>query len=276
MCIRLHAPFIAYFTFAERRKAEGDLLPFDPSAVYVHPLSRVKMIIHANKRYGTTAGISSARTSSVGAEVVPDSQEEENYSESDDGDDDDEYDEILPLRRSGRSTTKVKQVLPFSPKRTTTRRILIIDSDNEPTESDDESEFGRPTRRSNRSRKGVKVNLDIETSEGETSDDYDSLKHSKPKGKKLIRPKATRPAYGHFRDVVDLNYDYSDDESTSIREHRDICEKCHRGPAHKLIEALAKKSKNKGKKKRQTSDDEFEEFEGEEERLTALGGWIRW
>jgi hypothetical protein len=247
------------------------------------------MIINISKRYGATASVSSARSrSSVDLEVIPDSQEEDEPQDDDDDskddDDDDEYDETDMLavpRRSGRSI-KSKQVLPFSPKKTRSRRILVIDSDQEHSDSDG-SEV-RPIRRSTRSKKGVKVKLDAETysddqeSEGETSD-YDSRKLSKPKSrgpKKSVRPKAARPAYGHFRVVADLDYDYSGDESMPIGEHRDICEKCHRGPAHKLIEALMKKSKGKGKKRRKSPEDEFEESGDEEERLAALGGWVRW
>ena len=244
------------------------------------------MTLNISKRYGATASVSSARSrSSVDVEVVSDSQEEDDDDSADDDDDNDrEYDETDMLaapRRSERS--KSKHVLPFSPKKTRSRRILIIDSDQEHSDIDDSDR--RPIRRSTRSKKGVKVNLDAETysddqeSEGETSDDYDSRKLSRlqsKKRKKAVRPKAARPTYGHFRNVADLDYDYSDDENMPIGEHRDICEKCHRGPAHNLIEALAKKSKGKGKKKRKTPDDEFEDSNDEEERFTALGGWVRW
>jgi chromodomain-helicase-DNA-binding protein 4 len=246
------------------------------------------MFLNISKRYGATVSVSSARSaSSVDLEVVPDSQEEDELQQEEDSseDDDDEYDEtdlLAAPQRSGRSTTKSKQALPFSPKKTRSRRILIIDSDQEHTYNEG-SEVRRPARRSTRSRKGVKVHLDAETysddleSEGEISDDSGKLSKSKGKKlKKVVRPKAARPAYGYFRAVADLDYDYSDDESMPIGEHRDICEKCHQGPAHKLLEAVTKKSKGKGKKKRQTPDDEFEESDDEEERLTALGGWVRW
>jgi chromodomain-helicase-DNA-binding protein 4 len=248
------------------------------------------MIINISKRYGTTVSVSSARSaSSVDPEAVPDPQEEdepqEGHNGSDDDDDDgyDETDMLAAPRRSGRTTDKAKG-LPFSPKKTRSRRILVIDSDQEHTDNDG-SETHRPTRRSTRSRKGVKVNLDAEMysdnleSEGETSDDYGSRTLSKRKGKdpkKIVHPKAARPAYGHFRVVADLDLDYSDDDSMPIGEHRDICEKCHQGPAHKLLEAQMKRSKGKGKKKRKTPDDDFEETDDEEKRLTALGGWVRW
>ena len=260
--------------------------PFDPSARYIHPLSRVGTIINISKRNGIAVGISSARDTSSFDEVVPDSQDEGDFKDNESGsedNDDDEYDEsdmLAAPRRSGRST-KSKQVLPFSPKKTRSRRIPVIDSDHEYDVDSDQPEVGRPTRRSTRAKKGVKVNLDAETylddleSEGETSDDYASRELSKRrKPKKVVRPKAARPAYGHFRAVTDL--DYSDDESMPIGEHRAICEKCHQGPAHKLIEALWKKAKSKGKKKTKTSENEFEESENEEERFTALGGWVRW
>lgn len=287
---RSRSPLTAYLNLEERKKDEGTLQPFDPSASYVHPLSRITMIINFSKRYGTSVSVSSARSVSS-VEVVPDSQEEDESQDSDsvdseDDDNDDAYDETDMLaapRRSGRST-KYNQVLPFSPKKTRSRRILIIDSDQQHTDSDS-SEVRRPSRPTTRSKRAVKVNLDAKTysddleSEAETSDDYDSRQLSKPKGKKpkkVVRPKAARPAYGHFRSIADLDYDYSDDESMPIGEHRDICEKCHTGPAHKLIEALKKKSKRSKKKKRKTSDAELEESDDENERLTALGGWVRW
>jgi chromodomain-helicase-DNA-binding protein 4 len=238
------------------------------------------MVINFSKRYGTTVRVSSARTtSSVDTEVVTNSQEEdEGVSDSQD-DEDDEVNMFAAPRSRRKSTAKAKQVLPFSPKRTRSRRIPVIDSDPEPSDID-EAET-RPIRRSTRSKKGVKVNLDAEShsddleSEGKTSDSYGSRKAKSKKPKKAVRPKAARPAYGHFRSVADLNNDFSDDESLTIREHRDICEKCHRAPGHKLIEALKKKSKVNGKKKRKTSDDEFEVHD-DDQSFTALGGWVRW
>jgi hypothetical protein len=66
-----------------------------------------------------------------------------------------------------------------------------------------------------------------------------------------------------------------DQGSSPLREHRNICEKCHRGPAHELLEAVMRKPKGRRKKKKM-SDDEFDESEDEQQRLTALGGWVRW
>ena len=54
-----------------------------------------------------------------------------------------------------------------------------------------------------------------------------------------------------------------------LRAHRDICEKCHREPAHVLLKKLGKR---KGRKKKQTDD----LSEDEEDMYNALGGWVRW
>lgn len=211
----------------------------------------------------------------------------ENSADDESDSSDGEYDEAgasIPLRRNMRSTAKPETNLPFSPKKTRTRRVFVIDSDQE-LPSNEELVEHLPTRRSTRTRKGVKVNLDTdaylnscsESSDG-GSDEFET--HPRAKGakklKKAVRNKASRPAYGHFRVVADLDYDsHSDEETAPLREHRNICEKCHRGPAHKLIQALLKKPKSKGKR-RKTTEDEFEESGDEEEKLAALGGWVRW
>jgi hypothetical protein len=132
----------------------------------------------------------------------------------------------------------------------------------------------------------VKVNLDAEISSdddsafsSEESYYYESGGRSKPRTKKIkkaARPQASRPAYGRFRAIEELDCNASDEDDTYIRKHRDICEKCHRDPAHKLIEALKKSSKVKGRTRKRTPSDEFEESGHEEETFIALGGWVRW
>ncbi|RDB29203.1 Chromatin remodeling factor mit1 [Hypsizygus marmoreus] len=272
----------------KRKEVAGELEPFDPSAHYIHPHSRVKTTINIRKGGVTTVRMRSARSikSTPELEVVPDSQDEEmedidDEDESNDEEDDEDYDEDDISQPPRRSTRPSKQPLPFSPKKTRSRRVFVIDESDQEDE-DSESVNRLPTRRSTRTRKGVKANLDLETynddfePSGEDSDEYGS-RSTRSKGRKLkkkaVRGKASRPAYGHFRAVAELDYDLdSDDEDASLRKHRDICEKCHQGPAHKLIQAYLKKGK--GKKRRKTSDDEFEESD-EEERLGALGGWVR-
>ncbi|KAI6047780.1 P-loop containing nucleoside triphosphate hydrolase protein [Pisolithus marmoratus] len=108
--------------------------------------------------------------------------------------------------------------------------------------SDSEDELGGygemiPTRRSTRARKAARSNLD------------DDLK-----GDVQV---SSHPAYGHFRDVNDLDFDPYDDEATaSLRAHRRICEKCHRGPAHEL---LRRGRKPKRGRRRRGSDADLEE-----------------
>jgi chromodomain-helicase-DNA-binding protein 4 len=245
------------------------------------------MTLSIKKRRATLSISSSRSIKSSGTEVVPDSQEEDgvdspNQENGDSSDDeDDEDDARVAKRRSGRSLTNQKKELPFSPKKTRSRRVYVIESDDDL--GGDDTIHTQPTRRSTRSKKGVKVNLDAETyldgtdSSEEDSDDYESRNRKKTKegGEKIIRAKVPRPAYGRFRAVADLDYD-SDEETAALREHRGICEKCHRGPAHQLINAFLKKPKNKGKRRKKTSEDEFDEPVDEEEKFNALGGWVRW
>ena len=89
---------------------------------------------------------------------------------------------------------------------------------------------------------------------------------------KVKRGQAARPAYGNVRVVDDLAGDaLSDEETASLRAHRDICEKCHRGPADQLIKA---EGKRKARKKRGAESDEDEG--SVLDQLESLGGWVRW
>jgi chromodomain-helicase-DNA-binding protein 4 len=217
------------------------------------------------------------------SEEVPDSEEQTE-------DDDDDYEDANTheLRRSSRTATtgsrkKTIKNLPFSPKKTRSRKV-DGDSDDELAGFDQEqsSEVVEiPTRRSTRARKSAKANLADEEyeDEGDEEDDDSSTRrrhkrNREVKKRKPPRAKASRPAYGTIRDVADLDYDpYSDDETLPLRAHRDECEKCRKQPVHKLL--LAVKTKPKGRRRKKTSDDEDDEG-NEEERLTALGGWVRW
>jgi len=142
--------------------------------------------------------------------------------------------EWVATRRSTRirTSTKVKKIFDDS--------YSLEDGDNKDSENDED----RGTNRVGPSRKA-----------------------SKRRSRKLIR----RAAYGRIRATADLGYDsQSDEETVPLREHRSICEKCHREPAHKLMEMQTKKPK--GKKKSQLDFDEGDE----EEKLADLGGWLRW
>lgn len=137
--------------------------------------------------------------------------------------------------------------------------------------SDSEAEVVA-TRRSTRSTRNTKNYLDDDKSgdEEQSGSDNDLLK---PKKKKRIRTKASRPAYGHVRDVADLELDdQSDDETVPLRAHRCECEKCRRSPTHVLIKKLDRKRKNR----RSRDSDEDNEDEDERDNLESLGGWVRW
>jgi chromodomain-helicase-DNA-binding protein 4 len=215
-------------------------------------------------------------------EEVPDSEEET------EGDDDDYEDaDTHDLRRSSRtaasgSRKKTIKNLPFSPRKTRSRKV-VGDSDDELAGFDEEevSEVVEiPARRSTRARKCNKANLaeDAYEDEGDEDDDSSSRrtrKRTEVKKRKPPRTKASRPAYGSIRDVADLDYDpFSDNETLPLRAHRDSCEKCRKLPSHSLLLAMKKRPKGKGRKKK-SSDDEDDEG-NEEDRLMALGGWVRW
>lgn len=217
-------------------------------------------------------------------EEVPDSEEE-----ADSDDEDYEGADEHNLRRSSRTATigsrnKAVKKLPFSPRKTRSRKV---DGDSEDElagfDQEESSEVVKiPARRSMRVRKSTKANLadDAYEDEGDEEDDDSSTRQTgkasrEVKKRKPPRSKASRPAYGNIRDVADLDYDpHSDDETLPLRAHRGECEKCRKQPAHSLLNALKKRPKGRGRKKK-TSDDEDDEG-NEEERLTALGGWVRW
>ncbi|CAA7268012.1 unnamed protein product [Cyclocybe aegerita] len=252
-----------------RKKREGALAPFDPSAHYIHPLSRVKMTISIKSDR-------SSRASRSDDEVVPDS--EEDYEEETDDVDDNEYNgrrlRNQPPRAARKPATKD---LPFSPKKTKSRKVLtIMDSEDSVSEFDDVEEV-HPTRRSTRSRKAIEINL--VSDDDEYIDEDELARKHKQKGKtskKTSRPKSALPMYGHFREISTFKDDpFSDDEENeALRRHRDLCEKCHLGPAHKQLAAFKKRSKGKGKKRKRSTDDEFEESDSEQ-RYIDLGGWVQ-
>ncbi|KAH7910697.1 hypothetical protein BJ138DRAFT_1064605 [Hygrophoropsis aurantiaca] len=277
----------------ERKKDEGNLDPFDPSSSAVHINSRVRTIITINKTSSTAtktiAKQPSKRSETPLTELLSSAEPSESDEEDVDRSDDEDYainDE--PLRRSTRTATikreKIKVALPFSPKKTRNRpRPPPLDSDDELNSFDEDGSDIEvvPTRKSDRTRKSARKNLAddyIADDSQSDSDDYVdapsrlSVK-SKNKPKKIIRGKDSRPAYGHFRMVVDLDVDlYSDDETLPLREHRDVCEKCHEKAAHIQLEAAKKKGGRKSKKSRGEEDDFVED---DNERMQNLGGWVR-
>ncbi|KAG6830296.1 hypothetical protein H0H92_001374 [Tricholoma furcatifolium] len=256
-----------------RKDAAGELAPFDPSASYIHPSSRVRVTVRLRNR--RAAGSSSARNikSSSDVDTVPDSEEED--ADEPESESDFQETDLAPARSSRRSR---KQALPFSPRKTRSTHIYTIVSDGETGTSERNVSIlstRRSTRRAMRNQKKMNGGTDVDTDGAELSygEDYIPRKASK-KPKNLTRPKGSRPAYGHFRPVTDLEYDYDSDEETApLRVHRDICEKCHQPPAHRLLLKLAKKGKGRSKKKR--TEDDFEDSGDEEERVVSLGGWVR-
>ncbi|EDR15764.1 SNF2 family DNA-dependent ATPase [Laccaria bicolor S238N-H82] len=280
----------------KRKERAGLLPPFDPSATYIHPLSRVKMKISIRNNRATV-NISSARSvrSSSRQEVMSDSEEDLESDESSDQDeqsdveeeesDEESADSVNIVRTRSCRTAAKKTYLPFSPKKTRSQKFLAIeDSDSEETNGTGEDNAERHARvgarRSIRIKKPVVINLESDDYNSDTNDSDEFALGPKRRSqaqsatKTTRRPKQSQPAaYGYFRDVATL--EYSDDEdNTTLGNHRNICEKCHLAPGHVLLKRLAKKSKSKGKKRKRGTDDEFEESD-DEARYTALGGWVQ-
>ncbi|KAI0030210.1 SNF2 family N-terminal domain-containing protein [Vararia minispora EC-137] len=272
----------------KRRKNRGKLLPFDPSATYVHPRSRVNITIKIGKpdpsrkiaprksAAGSSKDIPLIIESDSGGEVWDDDVPEDALSTAATSDlmgDSDAADSSTPnLRRSTRQKPKQSK-LQFSTKRvhTRTRARGLLASDDEGSPSGSAPSTPAAARRSTRARKSARVNLDdtyVTTSEESGDDGDDDYRARRSKGatgsgkKKTIRGKAARPAYGRVRSIADLDLDPLDDlDTAALRAHRDTCEKCSRPPTHTLL-------KRKGSRKRK-DDDEFAE------QVDTLGGWVR-
>ncbi|KAF8642010.1 hypothetical protein AX16_009731 [Volvariella volvacea WC 439] len=224
----------------ERRKASGVLPAFDPSAHYIHPNSRIKVMLHIKNRWGTETNASN----------------ESNFSDSDteERETDGSGDDYGSSRGYGRRTNGRR----LRSSRAGARSRMVIDTDEEL-----EVSHRRSTR--SRSTKARYTALSASMSESEYS-------NREPTQKKARRLKPARPAYGHVRSIEDLNA-VDDGEAATLRRHRDVCEKCRQPPAHILLRGIKKRNKNKKRKRRTSPEDEFEE--SEEERVTSLGGWIR-
>ena len=176
-----------------------------------------------------------------------------------------DFDEFAPPIRVLRSRSTRR--LPFSPAKAPAKRRLRKRAD---TDSEVEVVATRRSTRSKRKTNSYRDGDEYEVEEQDGSDDTPRV----PK-KQRARPKASRPAYGHVREVADLELDdQSDDETLPLRAHRDECEKCHHPPSHILLEKLDRKQK----RKRYNSDEQDGEDEDEDERdnLESLGGWVRW
>ena len=237
------------------RKKKKLLRDFNPYGASVHPLSRPRP-----KEPSISSGDEYASE---------DSEEVDQLEESDELEKSDQLDESESSLDDFVPPTRVRQLrsarrLPFSPAKAPTKRRLRRRA--QPSDSDDEIVTTRRSTRSTRNTKSYQVDDEYEDEEPDGSDVL-----SAPKKKKRVRAKASRPAYGHFREVADLELDdQSDDETLPLRAHRDECEKCHHPPSHILLKKLERRHRNK------RSSDSNEEDEDERDNLESLGGWIRW
>ncbi|KAJ2932680.1 hypothetical protein H1R20_g4415, partial [Candolleomyces eurysporus] len=159
---------------------------FDPSASYVHPLSRVKMTLSFSRNRDKAKVSTSATAHSLPSniEYVPDSDEDQGEASEEESDG---YTESTGPRRVTRQPK-----LPFSPRKARSQRLIALD--------DSESERGssRPERRVTRAR-AVKLKLASDNSDFEDDDGSDYATMKKSKGKKRKRGS-------------DDEFDYSDDE----------------------------------------------------------------
>ncbi|KAI6104072.1 SNF2 family DNA-dependent ATPase [Pisolithus croceorrhizus] len=244
------APFKAQYgdlvTEYERSKLEGSLEAFDPSSSAVHKESRIKHIVTINGHSVTSRTFFGNKPQFSGSELSP-------LTDIEDSDlDDDDFSEPTYGGPTTRSTKLLKQSkLPFSPKKLRVRPLR-----SSQTVSDSEDELGGygdtevemiPTRRSTRAKKA-----DYLEGSGHRSTKLDASK--KPKRRTI------------------LDFDPYDDEVTaSLRAHRGVCEKCHRGPAHELLRAAdeAQKGSSVGGAAMLTLE------ENEEEQIQNIGGWVR-
>ncbi len=249
-------------SWTEKKKAEGTLAPFDPSAQYVHPLARVRVKIRISSDQMSQV------SHSANGDSIPDSDSEDSTEEDDDFDEDYRAKRRFQPKRATRSHPKD---LPFSPRKTRARQVLTIpDSDSN---SDEDLDGSPGPRRSTRARKATEILLDS---------DVDYVDAPSPRRLKLIGPKKSSrrpviPLYGRVRNIKTLLEDPfdDDDDSAVLRRHRQMCEKCHEGPAHDQLAALKKKPKNRGRKRKRSPEDEFEDTD-DEDRLQRQGGWVQW
>ncbi|KAF9015550.1 SNF2 family N-terminal domain-containing protein [Cyathus striatus] len=271
----LLASFPKLVEIYKRKKERGTLEDFDPTASYVHSFSRVKLKINITNIKSTTRN-----TGSRDIIVISDSEDEfrtEDQSESEDEVQSDSYSEpSIKTRRSER--TKARPQLPFSPKKTRSQRINVIDgSESESTGNEILAGFRRSTRNKRTTNVRIRSPYDEDDTGSEMNDsDYDYRRRNKNKKVNTRRiQKALPPAYGSVRDISELEGDPfpEDEENIPLRRHRDICEKCHMEPSHRLIAKLLK-TKGKKKKRKQSTDDEFEESDSEE-TYKSWGGWVR-
>ncbi|KAI0801048.1 hypothetical protein C8Q74DRAFT_1364698 [Fomes fomentarius] len=240
--------------------AMGHIPPFDPTSSDVHPASRTAALtvripgLGSRRRRDPTPGESSSD------ELTRD-VDSTDYSDDTSG---------YVHRRSTRSAAasahkKLGSDFPSSPKKTRSggRAISVHGSDSD----SDIQELAPPTRKSARNRITKRSNVYDEDFEDYTESDESGTGAKIVKKRKIVRGKASRPAYGHFRVVADLLHDEEENEDIApLLVHRSICEKCHTAPTHEQL-----KRRKKGRKRKSKEDD----LEDEDSRLDNLGGWVR-
>jgi hypothetical protein len=284
----------------DKKKDAGELGEFDPSSSAVHEDSRIRTIITIDMVNGVARSTRAWGYTSSLASLSDLTEPSESDQEEDDDRSEDEYrqGQSMPARkansryiraaaakskRTSRATTQTK--LPFSPKKLRSRHVrrYMTESEDELAGYEQEDIIDViPARRSTRERKSARTDLADdyvdETGDSE-SDDESYMETSKKAGKskaaaktpKLRRGPVSRPAYGIFRSVADLEFDaYEEEDTELLRAHRDICEKCHKAPAHVQLQ----KPKKGRKKIRKEDDYGFEE--NEDDLVQSLGGWVRW
>jgi chromodomain-helicase-DNA-binding protein 4 len=246
-----------------RKKSAGSLPEFDPFGTNVHHYSHPKLMIRLKRP-------TSASTHSEDSEG--------NYrAESETSSEYDDVDAPYKLRRSGRTIpgSEKKRTLAYSPRKTRSHKLFISrDSDGE--DDSEAEEVAPPIRKSTRSKAKANTSSIYEEYLNESDDDldgYGSPKVDSGLQRKVIRGKASRPAYGNFRVVADLDFDpCSDQETAPLRAHRDTCEKCGRSPTHVLLSERLGKPKSKGRQRKDDDEDDSDDVE----KISALGGWVRW
>lgn len=282
----------------DQKKDNGELEEFDPSSSAVHEDSRIRTIITIDMVNGV-ARSTRAREYTSSLASLSDLTEPSESDQQEDDQSEDEYrqEQSMPTRKANsrpvraaaakgkgmsRATTQIK--LPFSPKKLRSRRVhrYMSESEDELAGYEQEDVIDViPARRSTRERKNARTNLAedyIEEASDSESNDESYMATYKRAGKfksaaktqrRLKRGPVSRPAYGIFRSVADLDFDAYEEDTELLRVHRDICEKCHKAPAHVQLE-----KPKKGRKKIQKEDDYgFEE--NEDDLIQSLGGWVR-
>ncbi|KAF7306761.1 SNF2 family DNA-dependent ATPase [Mycena indigotica] len=252
-----------------RKKAAGELAEFSPSAHYVHPKSRVRLKVKLRTPSISSRG--SAPPTSTHSTSEPDELTDSEDELEDESDGYDEDESVEPVRRSARNaSSKAQSRLPFSPKKTRSRRPLVLDSDSD----DDQSVAPRRSSRQKRTKISVDRSVSYDPSVDRDGSDYDSA--PKTKRTKKSRKLDSRLSHGQVKGIEDLDCDYdADADSAGLRVHRSTCEKCDKLPTHLLLEAERKRSKNKKGRRRKSTEDEFEESGDELEKITKKGGWVR-